>query len=602
MSPQKIEYTVLDMIETAVRNVKVTPLNLGGVSGDDGGSGGPPGGIIGQLSQKKVAYDSTESETLFTPASGMSLLDNLNHIRYRIGELESGGVSGSGVVVVDDNQDITYDPTTHIHFSGAGVQVFDLGDGEVQVVISGGSGGGGDDTYLRLDTANDPLTDTLELINDNPGNTGIYVQTTDDAYTGDFEQYAYNNNDVFSPVMFLYRSPGDSGTSVFNSYMLEAGADEGTGSILGGFIYYEFNGTEVFRVDNDGGVYSNQEILITEAPINGQAYGRQDGEWVTISGGSGGSGCAIIDDLTSQITESGIHFDLLSEPQCSSGIMLFYNGVFQPPTYFQLDEDNLGLTTDFVVYSGDSLYAVYGFEGFVVPGGGDGTDDNAIHDNVSGEISSIAEKATPVDGDIVVIEDSEASFAKKKVNVSNFLGGGGGWEQVINESGTSFSNFTSSAGTWSSDGSVIKQTDTSASAKRAIYNTKVVTSMLVFQADIQLKSTGSDRLGGLLVGYDGSGSGGMLVRINEGQDEAEVVPDAGSVLANLSVTINIDTWYTLRVVVAGGVASVYLDGTLLGSGGNNAQRSGDASYIGLYSYQSETWFRNIKAWNLQLPA
>jgi hypothetical protein len=44
---------------------------------------------------------------------------------------------------------------------------------------------------------------------------------------------------------------------------------------------------------------------------------------------------------------------------------------------------------------------------------------NAIHDNVDGEISAISEKATPVDADLVIIEDSEASNAKKGVQLQD---------------------------------------------------------------------------------------------------------------------------------------------------------------------------------------
>lgn len=53
------------------------------------------------------------------------------------------------------------------------------------------------------------------------------------------------------------------------------------------------------------------------------------------------------------------------------------------------------------------------------------TDADAIHDNVAGEINAVVAKATPVAGDIVLIEDSEDSFNKKKADISTLLGGGG---------------------------------------------------------------------------------------------------------------------------------------------------------------------------------
>ena len=53
------------------------------------------------------------------------------------------------------------------------------------------------------------------------------------------------------------------------------------------------------------------------------------------------------------------------------------------------------------------------------------TDSAAIHDDVSGEIAAITEKTTPVAADMLLIEDSEASNAKKMVQIGNLPGGGG---------------------------------------------------------------------------------------------------------------------------------------------------------------------------------
>lgn len=60
-----------------------------------------------------------------------------------------------------------------------------------------------------------------------------------------------------------------------------------------------------------------------------------------------------------------------------------------------------------------------------LPGFG-GSDADAIHDNVAAEISAITEKTTPVSGDLIVIEDSAASNAKKRVQIGNLPGGSGG--------------------------------------------------------------------------------------------------------------------------------------------------------------------------------
>ncbi len=131
--PQRLEYTVLDLIESAARTMKAQPLNLGGLSGTGGGVGAPPAGYIGQLPQTRVAYDETEAATLFTPASGMSLLDNLNHIRYRLDTVESG------ILIVDDwDGSPTIQNVTELTFSGA--IVTQVAPGHALVVVSGGTG------------------------------------------------------------------------------------------------------------------------------------------------------------------------------------------------------------------------------------------------------------------------------------------------------------------------------------------------------------------------------------------------------------------------------------------------------------------------------
>ncbi len=52
------------------------------------------------------------------------------------------------------------------------------------------------------------------------------------------------------------------------------------------------------------------------------------------------------------------------------------------------------------------------------------TDDNAIHVNVSGEISGIGVKASPVGGDFILIENSEAGNVKAHVLISSLPAGG----------------------------------------------------------------------------------------------------------------------------------------------------------------------------------
>jgi len=117
------------------RKITYQPLILGAIGGSGGGIGGRPGGYIGQLSQIRVTYDLSEDATLFTPASGASLLDNLNHIRYRIETLESG-FSASSLNVYDEDT-LVKSGVTILNFLGDNINVTDGGTNQVDITISG---------------------------------------------------------------------------------------------------------------------------------------------------------------------------------------------------------------------------------------------------------------------------------------------------------------------------------------------------------------------------------------------------------------------------------------------------------------------------------
>jgi len=53
-----------------------------------------------------------------------------------------------------------------------------------------------------------------------------------------------------------------------------------------------------------------------------------------------------------------------------------------------------------------------------------GTDADAIHDNVAGEINAITSKGTPIAADKLIIEDSAASWAKKSILLTDLLASG----------------------------------------------------------------------------------------------------------------------------------------------------------------------------------
>jgi hypothetical protein len=115
------------------RKLLARSLNLGG---SPYGGGSPPGGFIGYLPQDRVSYDTVELESNATPASGISLVDNLNHIRYRLGAIEGTVVgSGGGVNIYEDDVLVASDVTL-INFEG-GVTVIDEGSNKATINITG---------------------------------------------------------------------------------------------------------------------------------------------------------------------------------------------------------------------------------------------------------------------------------------------------------------------------------------------------------------------------------------------------------------------------------------------------------------------------------
>lgn len=59
----------------------------------------------------------------------------------------------------------------------------------------------------------------------------------------------------------------------------------------------------------------------------------------------------------------------------------------------------------------------------IVSAAGSGADPDAIHDNVAGEITAVVEKVSPVGADVLLIEDSAAGDVKKRVQITNLPGG-----------------------------------------------------------------------------------------------------------------------------------------------------------------------------------
>ncbi len=267
MSP-RLEHTLLDMMDSLARNMRAQPLNLGGVAGAGGGLGGPPGGFIGKLPQTNVAYDTDELASSGIVGSG-TLLDNLNHIRYRIEELET-----YGILVVDEiDGSPSISNVTRITFSG-GATVTDDGNGRAIVSITASGGGGGiseaptdgeiygrqnsswvdlDLTYLRLDTGNIPLTGT------------VWTNSLEDSSFIGVQNVA-GGNVTSSPALSLVRNANGTSPFLYAYYGLSENDSAYAVNILDSNPFIIFSGGTLRHVRYDSTILS---LINPYAPPSG---------------------------------------------------------------------------------------------------------------------------------------------------------------------------------------------------------------------------------------------------------------------------------------------------------------------------------------------
>ncbi|WP_109852800.1 hypothetical protein [Aquimarina sp. AU58] len=86
---------------------------------------------------------------------------------------------------------------------------------------------------------------------------------------------------------------------------------------------------------------------------------------------------------------------------------------------------NTGNITNINPTTNNISFVYRGSDTGLISYGGNATDVNAIHSNVSNEVNSLTEKVTPIGADVLVIEDSADSNNKKKIQIANLPSSGG---------------------------------------------------------------------------------------------------------------------------------------------------------------------------------
>lgn len=370
---KKYHTTLLDTIRDINLQNKwfAAPINLGGVTGEGGGSGIPIGGLIGQLIQSKVAYDTTEASTLFTPVSGASLVDNLNHIRYWI-----DAVSGGGSSTFLDLTDV--DEASYTGFEGYSVVVNTGEDGLEFVNVSGGAGS---TTFLDLtDTPSDYSgyagysavvnvgEDGLDFINVSGGaaDTKKVMVSSDDTTEGYLEDKLYGGNFVTITTV----SPGGNEQSsiavamsledmenvtVTDGQAGQALVYEGFGEWINATIS-GVSGSGIAGIDiEEAGTpkVTDATILnfVSGATVVDAGGGQAD---ITVSGGGGGSAIDASDEginIASGITSLDFVGNQLTATADGTDVTVTFSGiVVEPPDFIgvktYLDSDWQMSTSD----------------------------------------------------------------------------------------------------------------------------------------------------------------------------------------------------------------------------------------------------------------
>lgn len=193
------------------------------------------------------------------------------------------------------------------------------------------------------------------------------------------------------------------------------------------------------HVENDITNLSHDAVSILGNPIsidvsfpgdgNVLIWSATSGSWVSgyVSGGSSGGGGHIIEDETTPLTQrSRLSFQ-------GTGVEVTDDAI-NDRTVVTISNSGSGGGESLTIREIDGSPSVSGVKTIVVTNGtltdsgsgiatlafgSAGTDGDAIHDNVDGEIQAIAEKTSLDDNDIFLLEDSGASYAKKRVTLAN---------------------------------------------------------------------------------------------------------------------------------------------------------------------------------------
>ena len=280
-------------LENLKRRIYAQPLNLGGVSSSGGGVGGPPGGFIGKLPQSKVTFDKLEAAVDTIPASGASLLDNLNRIRYDIANISGVG----GQITVQEDDIVVASGVTTVNFEG-GVSVVDEGSNKVTVTIT--ASGTGTSTFIDLtDTPNSYAGEAGRVIVVNAGEDALEYANSFTYKQEDLTSQIPASGDNFSlsytPVSGAISIHYNGITQQFNNFtILNSGVHTKFSPVSGDELLVEYHYGETLESRGITVVTSGSVSIpgVNQINVEGMNVVNEGGGIITLSGSSAGGGYA----------------------------------------------------------------------------------------------------------------------------------------------------------------------------------------------------------------------------------------------------------------------------------------------------------------------
>lgn len=440
-----------------------TVVNVGGTGTVSGltltGSVDTTGNIVlgGTLAGTDIAYDATSWDadtrvpTLNVVRDKIEALQPLNLSLTQIAALADPG--NDAVLGWDDSagENIHFTAGTGIAFVGTAITatgaIADGGRGEI-TVTDGGATWTIDNGVVKLSQLASLATD--RLIGRDTVGTGVPesitvgggIEFTDStgiqtsAFTGDVTKSAGGTALTIAAdsVALTTKTTGDYVASVATTAPLTGGAAGSEGATLTLALdqtaTYDWTGVHVFdsdavRLDDTNASHqliltpgsdltANRILTITtgdaartitlsgDTTLSGTNTGDQT---ITLTGDVTGSGTGSFAATIADNSVDGTDISLGSDTQ---GDVMYYDGT----NWVRLAAGTSGQVLE---TQGAGFNPVWATDDT----GGGGGDADAIHDNVAGEIAAVANKAAPVTGDYLLIEDSAASNAKKSITIGS---------------------------------------------------------------------------------------------------------------------------------------------------------------------------------------